>query len=113
MATRESIPPAAGPNPAEEDHLRASSGHVVSMATYSSRDMVMALEDLLGRAQQGSLKGFAFSIKTGPRSHRIGFMGDYWEDPCKVLIAASRMQFKANELITARDEKYDAEMLSK
>ena len=84
----------------------------IDMAEYKSRDTVAALRALLQHALHGRLPGgFAFIYKTGPRTHCIGFTGDYWDDPCQALIGASRMQYKANQLISARADEPDTETM--
>jgi len=72
---------------------------------YQNRETVIALRDLLERAEKGRIKGFAFSIKTGSKRHRIGFTGDYWHDPYEVLGCVTRMEYKVNQLISARDDE--------
>ena len=64
-----------------------------------------ALDDLKRRHLNGQLKGLAFSIKIGPRRHRIGFTGAYWDDPHEALGCVTRMEYKLNQLISSRDEE--------
>lgn len=78
---------------------------VARIDDYQHREIVIALRDLLERAEKGRIKGFAFSIKTGPKRHRIGFTGDYWTDPYEVLGCVTRMEYKVNQLISARDDE--------
>lgn len=67
------------------------------------RDTILALQDLLARAENGQIRGLAFAIKTGPKRHRIGFTGQYWADPIETLGCVTRMEYKLNQLISARD----------
>lgn len=77
--------------------------NVTTIEDYRSRDMIEALEDLLGRARKGQLRGFAFAIKVGSRRHRVGFTGTYWDDPTEALGCVTRMEYKLNQLISSRD----------
>lgn len=58
----------------------------------------------MSRAKEGKLRGLAFAVKTGPKRHRIGFAGDYWRDPVEALGCITRMAYKANQLISSRDD---------
>lgn len=77
---------------------------VTRIDEYQSRDIISALQDLLARAENGRLRGFAFAIKLGPRHHRIGFTGDYWNDPYDLLGCVTRMEYKVNQVISSRDD---------
>jgi hypothetical protein len=90
---------------------RHEATNVTEIAEYKGRDIIIALRDLLHRAEQGRLRAFAFCIKTGPHRHRIGFAGDYYTDPAQALFCASRMQYKANQLVSARDFEPDTESM--
>lgn len=84
---------------------------VESLADHRNRSMITALRDLLVRAEKGTLKGFAFAAKTGPKRHCIGFTGDYWDDPSQAIAAGGRMQYKANQLMSARNDEPDTETM--
>lgn len=78
---------------------------VTKISEYESREIIHALQDLLERAIAGRVKGFAFSIKTASKRHRIGFTGDYWRDPTEALGVITRMEYKANQLISALEDE--------
>lgn len=80
---------------------------VTDISEYEGREIVAALLELLERAQQGRLRGFAFAVKTGPRKHRLGITGDYWRDPYDALGCVTRMEYKLNQLISQRDDEPD------
>lgn len=77
---------------------------ITSIRDYQSRDIIEALLDLMERAEQGKLRGFAFAIKTGTRSHRLGITGDYWRDPSEALACVTRMEYRLNELMSERGD---------
>jgi hypothetical protein len=74
--------------------------------------MVAALRELLSRAERGALRGFAYVAKTGPKRHRVGFTGDYWDEPGEAILAGGRMQYKANQLMSALHDEPDTETMS-
>jgi len=76
---------------------------VTTIDEYRSRDTIAALRDLLNRAERGQIRGLAFAIKVGARRHRLGFTGHYYEDPIETLGCVTRMEYKLNQLISARD----------
>ncbi len=80
-----------------------ASKNVASIFERRNAEMVAGLTDLLKRAQAGTLRGLAFTAKLGSSKHHVGFLGDYYSDPEQALAGASRMQYKANQLISARD----------
>lgn len=77
--------------------------NVTKISEHASREVVETLDYLLGRARKGQIRALAFAIKTGPRRHRIGFSGEYWDDPVETLGCVTRMEFKLNQLISERD----------
>lgn len=77
--------------------------NVTKISDYEATETIVALKDLLVRAQDGRLRGFAFVIKIAPRTHRVGFTGDYWNDPVELLGPVTRMEYKVNQLISSRD----------
>lgn len=80
---------------------------VTDISEYEGREIIAALVDLLERAHQGRLRGLAFAVKTGPRKHRLGITGDYYRDPYDALGCVTRMEYKLNQLISARDDEPD------
>ena len=84
---------------------------VIDMAECKSRDTVATFRDLLERALSGRLRGFAFVYKTTRARHCIGLTGDYLDDPSQALAGASRMQYKANQLMSARADDPDTETM--
>lgn len=81
--------------------------NVTKITDYQNRETIEALRELLSRAEQGRIRAFAFSVKTGTKRHLIGFTGDYWTDPADALGSITRMEYKANQLISARDDEPD------
>lgn len=79
--------------------------NITKIEDHLSVEIVAALQDLLARAEAGRLRGFAFMVKTGPKRHRIGFSGDYWHDPLEALGVITRMEYKANQLISTREDE--------
>ncbi len=77
---------------------------VIRIRDYQGRDIVEALIDLLERAQDGKLRGFAFAIKIGPHNHRIGITGDYWGDPGELLACATRLEYKLNVMMDGGED---------
>lgn len=77
---------------------------VTRIDEHQTREVEDALLELLERHRRTGLRAFAFTIKTGPRRHRIGITGDYWTDPAELLAVATRMEYKANQLISSRDD---------
>lgn len=77
---------------------------VTKIEEHKSRDTIEALQDLLVLAESGQLRGLAFAIKTGIRRHSIGFTGHYRVDPIETLGCITRMEYKLNQLISARDD---------
>lgn len=77
--------------------------NITRIDDYQHRDVVAALRDLLHRAERKRMRAFAFVFKDGPLTHHIGFTGEYWDDPAQVLSCISRMEYKANQLVSARD----------
>lgn len=80
---------------------------VTRITEEGTRETIAALEDLLQRARAGQIYGIAFSIKTGPKQHRIGFTGEYWRDPVQLLGCVTRMEYKVNHIISDRDNEHD------
>lgn len=80
---------------------------VTRITDHQSRDTIDALRDLLKRAEDGRLRAFAFSVKTASKRHLIGFTGDYWADPTDALGSITRMEYKVNQLISAREDEPD------
>jgi len=79
--------------------------NVTRIEEYKSQEIVGVLRELLHRAERHQLRGFMFAIKTGPRRHRMGFSGEYLDDPFQSLACASRMTYKCNQLISALDDE--------
>ena len=77
--------------------------NVTQISEHDSREVIDTLHYLLRRAERGQIRALAFSIKTGPRRHRIGFSGHYWDDPVETLGCVTRMEFKLNQMISSRD----------
>ena len=92
----------------EASNARAT---VIDMAAFKNRDTVAALTELLQRALQGQLLGLAFIYKTRRKRHGIGLTGDYCDDPSEALAGASRMLYKANQLMSARADEPDTESM--
>lgn len=80
---------------------------VTRIDEHKSRDTIEALQDLLVLAERGQLRGLAFAIKTGTRRHAIGFTGHYLDDPIETLGCVTRMEYKLNQLISARDDEVE------
>lgn len=78
--------------------------NVTRISDYQHRDMILALNDLLAQARAGRLRAFMFATKTGTRRHSIGLTGEYWDDPTDALGVVTRMEYKVNQLISARDD---------
>lgn len=85
--------------------------NVTRIDDYTDHDAIAALSDLLARARAGQLRGFAFVIKTAPKRHKMGFTGSYWDDPGEALIVATRMQYKLNQMISARDDEPSTDLM--
>lgn len=81
--------------------------NVTRIEEYRAQDIVSTLRDLLARAEVGRLRAMAFSIKDGPKRHRFGFIGEYNTDPFEALACVTRMEYKVNQLISARDDEPD------
>lgn len=81
--------------------------NVTRLDDYRAEDVVTMFRDALIRAQAGHVRGAAIILKIGNKAHRIGFAGDYWEDPAQVLGPINRMAYKVNQLISARNEEPD------
>ncbi len=79
--------------------------NVTRIDEHQTREVIAALRDLLDRAESGRLRSFMFSVKTGPKRHRIGFTGDYWNDPVEALGCVTRMEYKLNQVISSRDSE--------
>jgi hypothetical protein len=77
--------------------------NVTRISDYRHRDMTLAINDLLALAKAGRLRAFMFAIKTSSRRHAIGLTGEYWDDPTDALGVATRMEYKVNQLISARE----------
>lgn len=77
--------------------------NVVRIDDYRDADTIATLRDLLHRAENGKLRGIAFSIKVGANHHRLGMTGDYWTNPSDVLFCATRLSYKVNQLLSARN----------
>jgi hypothetical protein len=85
---------------------------VKSIAEHKSRGIVTMLKDLLQRAERGDFRAFAFVyMPRGPDSHVIGAEGDYWDHPNHWVAAAGRMQYKANQFVSACDGSPDTESM--
>lgn len=78
---------------------------VTKIDEHQTREVEGALLELLERNRRGGVRAFAFTIKTGPKRHRIGITGDYWTDPGELLAVATRLEYKANQLMSARDDE--------
>lgn len=78
---------------------------VTRIDEHHNHDTVEALRDLLRKAEAGQLRGLGFVVKVGLRRHRIGFTGDYLDDPVQVLGCVTRMEYKVNQLISSRDSE--------
>lgn len=76
---------------------------VTRIDEHQTREVEEALLELLERNRRTGLRAFAFTIKTGHKRHRIGITGDYWSDPAELLAVATRLEYKANQLISARE----------
>lgn len=77
--------------------------NIVRIDDYENHDVISALKELLYLAERNRLRGIAFVYKADSRLHRIGIAGDYWADPAVVLIGISRMNYKVNQILAARD----------
>lgn len=78
--------------------------NITDIKERNSRDTVATLEDLMRRARLGQISGMAFAIKTGARSHRIGFTGHYLDDPLEALGCVTRMGYRLNQMAESDDE---------
>lgn len=76
---------------------------VTKISDSNDRDIHSALQDLMMRHEGGQIRGLIFAVKLGPRAHRIGFAGAYWDDPHDALGIVTRMEYKVNQWISARD----------
>lgn len=76
---------------------------ITQILEYRSRDTAEALAELLHRAQKGQIRGLVFAYKSGPRRHRIGITGEYWEDPAQALGCAVRLSYRLNQVMTTRE----------
>lgn len=77
--------------------------NIVRIDDYRDADTIATLRDLLQRAENGKLRGIAFSIKTSGNQHRLGMTGAYWDNPHEVLMCATRLSYKVNQLLSARN----------
>jgi hypothetical protein len=82
---------------------------VTEILEYKNRNTVEALTDMLHRAHQGRMRGLVFIYKSGPKRHRVGITGEYWEDPAQALGAAVRLSYRLNQAITALEAKLPAD----
>lgn len=72
---------------------------VIRITEYRNRDTISALEDMLGRAKRGEIRGLCFSFKLDDKNHAMGLTGEYATDPTDVLAIASRLAFEVNMLV--------------
>ncbi len=93
-----SSPPADSPSP------YPNSSKVADIHMHGTQEIVDALRELLSRAEKGHIRGLAFAIKTGPNRHRIGFTGQYWQNPVEAIGVAAQMQYRANGVLNSRDD---------
>lgn len=70
--------------------------NVTQITEHHSREVIDTLQYLLHRAEKGQIRALASSIKTGRRKHRIGFSGQYWDDPLETLGCVTRMEYTLN-----------------
>lgn len=75
--------------------------NVTTIADYHASTIQEMLDDLTERNRRGQLRGVAIAFKTSPGRHRVGLAGDYARDPFQVLGVSSRLNYKANQLISA------------
>lgn len=80
-------------------------------ALFVDQDLIACLSDLLARARKGQIRGFLFSAKLDAHRHRTGFLGQYWDNPFEAIAAGSRIQYKANQLMSARDGEPETESM--
>jgi len=82
---------------------------ITEILEYKNRNTIEALTDILHRAHLGRINGLVFIYKSGPKRHRVGITGDYWEDPAQALGAAVRLSYRLNQYVTAREQKEAAD----
>lgn len=78
---------------------------ITTIEEYKANEINKALRELLQRSENHQLRAFMFAVKTGPRKHRFGLTGEYLVDPFQALACLSRMGYKCNQLISARDDE--------
>ena len=79
--------------------------NVTQIDQHPHNDTVLALREILERAERGQVRGLVFAIKLPGRRHRIGFTGSYFDDPIDALGTVTRIEYKLNQLISARDSE--------
>ena len=75
------------------------------------RDTIAALRDLLQRAEAGGARGLVFAIKTRSKRHLVGFTGDYADDPHEMLGIVTRLEYKANQLISSEEDEPGTDLM--
>lgn len=65
---------------------------VDNLARYRSRDVVKALEGLLGAAKRGEIRGLVYIVQLAAGESRADVVGDYRRDPAKALKATFKLE---------------------
>lgn len=76
---------------------------VTSILAGPSADVIYALETVLADAKSGRIRGISIAVMTGPHDHRFCLAGAYKDHAELAVMAASRLQYKANQLVAARN----------
>jgi hypothetical protein len=71
---------------------------VTSLIEYRSREAVVMLEHLLGRAKNGEIIGLAVCAKPTHGPEEIAFAGLYRSNPAKACNASMRMSWRLTQL---------------
>jgi hypothetical protein len=76
---------------------------VTRIANRDEQQIVEALRDLLELAKEGQIQGLTFAAKVhGQQTPLIGFLGHHWREPSQAMAAVTRIEYKLNQLMSAR-----------
>lgn len=65
---------------------------VVNLSEFKNREVVAVCRELLRMAEEGEATALAFVVKTGPRTHQAGMIGDYVRSPAEAMSAVFKME---------------------
>ena len=80
--------------------------NVTRIEDHQARDIEDAVRDMVGRLGKHQMRGLGFCMKVGPYRHIVGFTGDYLNDPFQALACCTRMEYKANQLLSVLDDDH-------